>query len=526
MDIYEIRNKISSGITIYNIPLNVTFYARVSSEKDAQLNSLQNQIDYYCQYIKQNINWTYIDGYIDEGISGTSVNKRNSFLQMIEDAKNKKFDLIITKEISRFSRSTLDSIRYTQKLLQNGVAVFFQSDNINTILPDSELRLTLMSSIAQDEVRKLSERIKFGLHQSIKNENILGNGNIWGYTKENGKLIINEEEANIIRLIFDLYINDGLGGHNISKKLNDMGYRNKSGTEFNSSIVRRIIKNPKYKGTYVGLKTTRVDYKDKKIKKIDESQWYIKENCKNIPSIIPTDIWDKANDILYQRRKIRESDDYSRYSNKYPLSGKITCLNCKKKYSHTTINGKDAWRCTTWALEGKDKCNAPILYTTNLYDIVYDILQKNEPILNFDKSEIINVYKNINIKKEDTSNLDAKIVKILHKQEKLLDLYLNNIINVDVYQSQKIKFDEDIKKINNSKNDIININNNFKENLNIIKKLLNEFLINQPQKTIFNFVDKIFVNHNLNYDHSIEIQFIYNFIKNSKINILKKQKLN
>ena len=163
MELYKIRSRISMGESLYDLPLKVTFYARVSTDKDIQLNSLDNQVMYFRNLITENKNWTYVDGYIDEGISGTSVNKREDFLRMIEDSKTGKFDLILTKELSRFSRSTLDSIKYTQELLENGVGVLFQSDNINTIMPDSELRLTIMASIAQEEVRKLSERVKFGM---------------------------------------------------------------------------------------------------------------------------------------------------------------------------------------------------------------------------------------------------------------------------------------------------------------------------------------------------------------------------
>ncbi|MCL2358037.1 MAG: recombinase family protein, partial [Defluviitaleaceae bacterium] len=155
MNIYEMRKSLASGKSIYDLPLRVTFYARVSTDSDEQAKSLQNQIGYYPDFINGVKEWTFVDGYTDEALSGTSVTKRESFLQMIEDAKEKKFDFIITKEISRFSRNTLDSIKYTQELLSVGVGVLFQSDNINTLLPDSELRLTIMSSIAQDEVRKL-----------------------------------------------------------------------------------------------------------------------------------------------------------------------------------------------------------------------------------------------------------------------------------------------------------------------------------------------------------------------------------
>ena len=168
MDLYEIRIALNAGKSIYDLPLRVTYYARVSTDKDEQIHSLSAQVQYYSDFIRKYPNWTYVEGYVDEGISGTSVRKRENFLRMIDDAKDGRFDFIITKEISRFSRNTLDSIQYTQELLKSGVGVLFQSDNINTLMPDAELRLTLMSSIAQDEVRKISERVKFGFKRSIE----------------------------------------------------------------------------------------------------------------------------------------------------------------------------------------------------------------------------------------------------------------------------------------------------------------------------------------------------------------------
>ena len=166
-----------------------------------------------------------------------------------------KFDFIITKEISRFSRNTLDSIKYTQELLQNGVGVLFQSDNINTLLPDSELRLTIMSSIAQDEVRKISERVKFGFRRAIDNGVVLGNNKIWGYKKDNGKLVIDEEQAEIVRLIFELYATENMGIRSIANELTRIGYLNTEGNPLSFSTIKNILINPKYKGYYCGRKT-------------------------------------------------------------------------------------------------------------------------------------------------------------------------------------------------------------------------------------------------------------------------------
>ena len=180
MDILNIRALMKTK-SIYDIPLRVTYYARVSSESDEQLNSLDNQISYYESFIKKNAQWTYVPGYVDEGLSGISTKKRKHFNEMIADAKDGQFDLIITKEISRFARNTVDSLQFTRDLLGWGVGVFFQNDNINTLDEDAELRLTIMSSIAQDELRKLSSRVKFGHQQAIKSSVVLGNSRIFGY---------------------------------------------------------------------------------------------------------------------------------------------------------------------------------------------------------------------------------------------------------------------------------------------------------------------------------------------------------
>ena len=271
MDIHEIRQKIKIS-SIYDIPMRVTFYARVSSEKDEQLNSLDNQISYYTDLIKSNKKWTYVNGYIDEGISGISTQKRENFHQMIADAKIGMFDLIITKEISRFARNTLDSIKYTRELLNDGVGVFFQNDNINTLDEDSELRLTIMSGIAQDELRKLSSRIKFGHQQAIKNKVVIGNSRIFGYVKDNKKLVIEPNEAKMVRELFELYATDKYSMKQIEDLFWQKGYRNLNGNKIAHSTMSNIISNPKYKGYYCGNKVKVIDMFTKKQIKTEQMQ--------------------------------------------------------------------------------------------------------------------------------------------------------------------------------------------------------------------------------------------------------------
>ena len=264
MNVLKIRNEMRNGKSIYDLPLRVTFYARVSTDKDEQINSLENQIQYYTELIQSKPSWTFIPGYIDEGISGTSTKKRDSFNRMIADAERGRFDFIITKEISRFSRSTLDSIQYTQRLLEHDVGVFFQNDNINTLDSDSEFRLVVMAGVAQDEVRKLSERLKFGFRQAIKNGHVLGNDKLWGYDKKECVLTVNENEARAVRMIFDLYANHGFGARRISKALFEAGFTSREGNEFNNLTIRHILCNPKYKGWYCAGKSQTVDYRSKR----------------------------------------------------------------------------------------------------------------------------------------------------------------------------------------------------------------------------------------------------------------------
>ena len=223
MEVRKIREQLRMGRSIYDLPLRVTFYARVSTDMDAQLNSLENQVQYYTELIQSRPKWTFVPGYIDEGISGGTTRKREDFNRMILDAQAGLFDFIITKEISRFSRSTLDSILYTQQLLDHNVGVLFQNDNINTFDSDSEFRLVVMAGVAQDEIRKLSQRLKFGFRQAIKNGHVLGNDKLYGYDKKDCVLTVKEEEARLVRLIFHLYADEGLGTRRISQRLLELG---------------------------------------------------------------------------------------------------------------------------------------------------------------------------------------------------------------------------------------------------------------------------------------------------------------
>lgn len=302
MDIHVIRQQLKMK-SIYELPLRVTFYARVSSESDEQLNSLGNQISYYRELIEKNQSWTYVDGYVDEGLSAATTKKRENFHRMIQDGKAGLFDMIITKEITRFARNTLDSIQYTRELLQAGVGVFFQNDNINTFDEDSELRLTIMSGIAQDELRKLSSRVEFGHQQAIKKNVVLGNSRIFGYTKDGGRLVIDESEAPMVRELFELYATGQYSMKQIETLFWEKGYRNRNGKKIAHTTMSGIISNPKYKGYYVGNKVKVIDLFTKKQKFLPPEEWVMfkDDTGEIVPAIVGEDLWDQANRVLKRR---------------------------------------------------------------------------------------------------------------------------------------------------------------------------------------------------------------------------------
>ena len=305
MDLYTVRQQLSLGIPLTNLKLRVTDYSRVSTDNIKQKNSLRNQIEHFDEMIKKNENWTYVKGYVDDGITGTSDIKRDNFMRMIEDGKSGKFDLIITKEISRFSRNTLDSIKYTRELLQSGVAVLFVNDNINTALPDSELRLTIMASMAQDEVRRLSERVKFGMNRSIEEGRILGNDLMYGYKKDKltGNLVIVDSEALVVKRIFSLYVTNNYSLKQIADELNKEKIPTSQGKIWRGSSIGRMIKNKKYIGYYCGKKTEIIDYMTKQVKYLEEKDWISFKDTTRIPPIISEEMFFKANERMKKRAK-------------------------------------------------------------------------------------------------------------------------------------------------------------------------------------------------------------------------------
>ena len=451
MEVRKIRAEMRNGRSFYDMPLRVTFYARVSTDQDEQINSLENQVQYYTELIQSKPNWKFVPGYIDEGISGGSTKKRDNFNRMIRDAKAGMFDFIITKEISRFSRSTLDSIKYTQELLDYNVGVFFQNDNINTLDTDSEFRLVIMAGVAQDEIRKLSERLKFGFRQAIKNGHVLGNDKLYGYDKKDCVLTVNEEEAEIIRIIFDLYGNQRLGTRTISKRLMELGYTSREGNAFNTLTIRHILENPKYKGWYCGNKSQSVDYRTKRNILLDESEWVTYPEP-SIPAIVSEELWNRAN-ALYKRRReeMKSHSSGISFHNRYPYSAKIYCEEHGTTFHRQVIQTKkgqqEVWQCKVYRSHGRAACSAPQIRSSDLNVILSDIFKE----LVRDKEKIIDSLVTVltNIPKEvDYSKLRCQVENEMddleRKKNRLLDLSIAGALTVEEFKERNDAFNAQI----------------------------------------------------------------------------------
>ncbi|MBD5162888.1 MAG: recombinase family protein [Oscillibacter sp.] len=410
MDIHTIRQTLRTK-PIYDIPLRVTFYARVSSESDEQLNSLGNQVSYYEEFIHKNTAWEYVQGYVDEGLSAATTKNREDFHRMLEDGKAGLFDLIVTKEITRFARNTLDSILYTRELLGSGVGVFFQNDNINTFDEDSELRLTIMSGIAQDELRKISGRVKFGHAQAIKNGVVLGNSRIFGYVKDGGRLVIDESEAPMVRELFELYATGEYSMKQIETLFWDKGYRNHNGKKIAHTTMSGMISNPKYKGYYVGNKVKVIDLFTKKQKFLPPEEWVMfkDETGEIVPAIVDEELWDKANAVLKKRSEdVKGRQGICNHANL--LTGKLYCTHCGAAYYRRESKDKNGNKNSKWVCSGKikngaDSCASFPIYEEELKPILFQVFSETEADAEALVAEYVEMYKSLG----DGSGIAAQI---------------------------------------------------------------------------------------------------------------------
>lgn len=506
MNIYELIDRIAiEHKTIFDIPLRVTFYARVSTKKDEQLNSQENQVQTFTELIQNNKEWTLVNGYVDT-IRGESAANRENFKHMIADAKAGLFDLIICKEISRFSRDLLDSISYTRELFKNNVGVYFTSDNLCTIDRDSELRLGIMASIAQEEVSRLSTRIKFGHKKAIESGVVMGNSRIYGYNKKDGKLVIDEHEAEMIKIIFNLYSTGDYSLHDLSELLFEKGFTNHNGNPISHTTVKTIIQNPKYKGYYCGNKVKILDYRTKKQKFLEQDEWvmYKDETGKLVPAIVSEELWETCNAMLSKRCVNRGEGNEGGKRFTSALSGKIKCYHCGVSYHHDSYGHqhfkeiKWHWRCSN---KKKRSHNCPSFAIRE--DEMLNILRTFFSTFISNMDDYINKYLELynkvydDMPSRDVSAIDRDIKKIEIKQEKLLDLYSDDLITKSEYKNRHDKLQQQLDSLVEEKTSKAKAKENLDikiQRLNKMKKYFQNDTLNEMPDSLVYELSKTLIN--------------------------------
>ena len=491
---------------------NVAAYARVSTASDEQKESFENQRKYYEERILSNPDYNFVGVFADEAISGTT-DKRPNFQRMIKLAENGLIDIIYTKSISRFSRNVADLLRYCEKLKNENVNVIFEEDNINLLSAQGSLMLTILGAVAQMEVENTSSHVNWTLQKKMENGEYVGQANPLGYDIVDNKLVINEEEAEIVRYIFKRYL-EGAGSQAIARELGNMGIKTKRGnTTWHQSTVLGILKNEKYTGELLQGKTITVNPIGHKRKdNHGEGNMYRVENEHD--AIISVDDWNKVQEIINSRcvsyvdgRKKGTTHN----SNQNIFTSKLVCAYCGKNYvrrivHHGTKNQKAIWHCTTYCKEGKANCpncksvdeeylkmsivgmiknliddDNSMFYLTN--DKLNQLLKKADENKDKLESQISQYSRNIDIKRK--------------KQEKILDMYLDEEITKEECNKKRSELQKEIDKIEESMKEIkelLNYKDNQQKNSKQIHTLIREGKAEGFNKELFDLlIDKIVV---------------------------------
>lgn len=442
--------------TIEETKLKVCAYCRVSSMNEDQQNSFVAQTSYYTEYITSNPNWTFVEIYADEGISGTTKEKRLDFLRMIDDCELGLIDFVVTKSISRFARNTADCIEVVRRLKELGVGILFEKENINTLSQESELVLSVLSSIAQEESCSISTNITWSNQKRFSRgivpriANILG----YGYDKETKQIIINEEEAQLIRQMFSWYIG-GMGDNQITMKLNELNIPAMKGGKWAQCSVSNILKNPRYCGDVLLQKTIRRGTLGSKRKKNDGElpKYYVKNNH---PPIISREDFELAQEIRQMRRLKHglTEEVIKNRANRYPLSGKVICGVCNEKFNHCfvqTTNKKSrkkynrgGWHCR---YDRKEHCGNRTVWDITIEGLVIQVFNKlwsnKEAVLVPYRDTLKQLYRTT--KGEDIHQINEKINELTNQMRTIAQIAANGSLSPVLYNSQSAKITNELE---------------------------------------------------------------------------------
>lgn len=434
-------------------PLKVASYCRVSTDKLDQTNSFKAQQQFFQEFIQRQPGWELYKVYADEGITGTSTEKRTQFNQMIADAYAGKFQLIITKEVSRFSRNLLDAIAYTRELKAIGVGVQFVIDGINTLNPDAELHLSIMASIAQEESRKTSSRVVWGQTRQMEKGVVFGRS-LLGYEVKNGQIFVEPEGAETVKLIFYKYAVEQAGTSEIARFLEMNGRCTGRGSKkWSASAIIKILKNEKYVGDLVQRKTFTPDYLTHEKRR----------NVGNVPlvchqnhhePVVSRELWDLAQERL--RKNNKHGKENSGHSNRYAFSGKIICGECGNSFVSRTRYLKDGtkvrrWCCSRAVGQGSERCSVGKLVRDDdamhmLKIALRSILLDRDTIVSSVTSLALDAIHPGEMRNVDVSErLQNEIARIRQKKHSVLDSYFAGDISREDMVSLKEKYEQQLQ---------------------------------------------------------------------------------
>lgn len=441
--------------------MRAAVYCRVSTDKEDQANSFESQKRYFSEMIERRPELSLYDIYADEGVSGTTTARRREFNRMIRDARAGRFDCIITKEVSRFARNTVDTLEYTRELKRLGIGVEFVSDGINTLEPDAELRLSIMSSIAQEESRKTSSRVKWGQTRRMEQGVVFGRS-LLGYDVEGGKMTINEEGAEIVRKIYRWYAREHMGTAEIARELSEKGILTARGNaDWSSSVIVKILKNEKYCGDLRQKKTITPDYlTHRKIcNRGQEEQIYLKDHHE---PIISRELWEETQrEIRRRARKITVNGRTNGAGTEYPLSGKIRCGLCEESFvARKRKNNKGeeylVWRCRTAVQAGSRNgkgCGVGFqLKNETALKIVVDALETLEPDQEKMKAELKGIiFQGLelagNTQNQKSERLEKRLAMLERKKCYLLDAYLEGKVSGEELRMMRGEYQKQTEEI-------------------------------------------------------------------------------
>ncbi len=504
----------------------VVYYARVSTEEEQQASALQIQCFENEEFISAHENWEMVDKYVDEGKSGTTTAGRLEFQRMINDMEEDKFDIILIKQIDRGWRNLTDWKIFEEILVRNRKRLFIRLRNEYYNIEDdgSYISTTMDNMFAEWYSRNLSRKINNANKTRMKKGIIVTNGKLWGYDQVNGNLVINEKEAEVVRKVFELYI-EGKGFRAISIELDNLGIKNQKGEAFALTTLKRMIRNEKYKGTLICGKKHK-NFFTKGFEEVSPDLWIVHEN--RIPPIVSEEVWNEANRLLWQKRKKYDIDRRSKiagyYSGSYELSGKIVCGKCGSPFYHSTrklgpYGNKTTvgiWQCSRYRKFGRtheNGCDSVFIYEEDLKGLlkrqIFELWENRGELIQQLTETLGSVLSQFDVSSQNGEKIRAEIDKLKKRKDQLIDLVADGLITKDDFKRKTEFINRSIDEIEKQLMNISRVEPDIdlsQDRLIAIKEFFEKVFIDESginDDVLQAFVEKIIVQGN----DKIEVQF-------------------